>query len=354
MYTKQPKKLLIFNILDILRRYTDEDHRLSQKEIEGILETEYNMKAERKAIRRNLLNLIDFGYEIEYSESVRMVPNTKTGEMEKSYVLSDFYLVREFTDGELRLLIDSLLFSRHIPYSQCKELVEKLEGLSNIYFRSSVSHISRMPVDQADNRQLFLNIELLDQAIGKGKKVSFQYLAYGTDKKQYPKLRSDGSDRYVVSPYQMAAKEGKYYLICNFDKYDDVSNYRLDRIRDIHVLDEPAKPFSSLRWSNGQTLDLAEYMKRHVYMYSSGDRRVKLRIVKAMVSDIIDLFGKDVVFSDETEAHVNVSVYANEMSVEQFARNYAPDVIVLEPQDMRERMKTWLEKALAVYRGICL
>lgn len=191
----------------------------------------------------------------------------------------------------------------------------------------------------------------IGQAIGKGKKVSFQYLAYGTDKKQYPKLRSDGSDRYVVSPYQMAAKEGKYYLICNFDKYDDISNYRLDRIRDIHVLDEPAKPFGSLQWSNGQTLDLAEYMKKHVYMYSSGDRRVKLKIVKAMVSDIIDLFGKEVVFSDETETHVSVSAYANEMSVEQFAKSYAPDVIVLEPQDMRERMKTWLEKASAAYQG---
>ena len=31
MYVKQPKKLLILNILDILRKYTDEDHRLSQK-----------------------------------------------------------------------------------------------------------------------------------------------------------------------------------------------------------------------------------------------------------------------------------------------------------------------------------
>ena len=29
MYGKQPKKLLIMNILDILKRYTDEDHRLS-------------------------------------------------------------------------------------------------------------------------------------------------------------------------------------------------------------------------------------------------------------------------------------------------------------------------------------
>ncbi len=350
MYTRQPKKLLIMNILDILRRYTDEDHRLSQKEIERILETEYDMKAERKSIRRNLMNLIDFGYEIEYSESVRRVPNSKTGELEESYVLSDFYLVREFTDGELRLLIDSLLFSRHIPYGQCKELVEKLEGLSNNYFRSRIRHISCMPYDHTDNKQLFLTIELLDQAIGKGKKVSFQYLAYGTDKKLYPKLRLNGSDRYVVSPYQMAAREGKYYLICNFDKYDDISNYRLDRIRDLQIMDEPAKPFSSLRWANGQSLDLAEYMKKHIYMYSSGDRRIKLRIVRPMVSDIIDFFGKDVVFSDETDTYVNVTVYANEMSVEQFAKSYAPDVIVLEPRDMRERLKASLEQAAAGYQ----
>ena len=36
MYTKQPQKLLIINILDILKRYTDENHRLSQKEIVDI------------------------------------------------------------------------------------------------------------------------------------------------------------------------------------------------------------------------------------------------------------------------------------------------------------------------------
>ena len=61
MYVKQPKKLLILNILDILRKYTDEDHRLSQKEIADILKNEYDMKADRKAIRRNLLNLMDCG-----------------------------------------------------------------------------------------------------------------------------------------------------------------------------------------------------------------------------------------------------------------------------------------------------
>ena len=218
MYTEQSKKLLIFNILDILRKYTDEDHRLSQKEIEDRLRTEYNMKVERKAVRRNLLALQEFGYELEYKETKRMYLNPRTGEMEESSILSDFYLVRDFTDGELRLLIDGLLFSRHIPYSQCKELVEKLEGLSNTYFRSRTRHIATMQEGYTDNQQIFLNIEMLDEAIHKKRKVSFRYLSYGTDKKLHPRLRSDGSDRYLVNPYQMAAKDGKYYLICNLDK----------------------------------------------------------------------------------------------------------------------------------------
>ena len=41
MYAKPPKKLLIMNILDILRKYTDENHRLSQNDILEILEREY-------------------------------------------------------------------------------------------------------------------------------------------------------------------------------------------------------------------------------------------------------------------------------------------------------------------------
>ena len=74
MPVKQPKKLLILKILDILRKYSDEEHRLSQKDIAEILKTEYDMTADRKAIRRNILNLMDCGYNIEYSEPIRMAP----------------------------------------------------------------------------------------------------------------------------------------------------------------------------------------------------------------------------------------------------------------------------------------
>ena len=350
--------------LDILRKYTDEDHRLSQKEIAEILKNEYDMKADRKAIRRNLLNLMDCGYEIEYSETIRNVPvkDKKTGEvlrdkdtgepvMEENELWSDFYLKRQFTDGELRLLIDSLLFSRHIPYSQCKDLVEKLEDLSNIYFKSRVRYISTLPEDKTDNRQLFYNIEMLDEAISKNRKVSFRYVEYQTDKKLHEKRRPDGSIReYVITPYQMAAREGKYYLICNYDKYDDVSNYRLDRIRDIRILDEPGKPFSELKWSGNRKLDLAEYMKEHVYMYSSENVHVKFRIVKPMITDVIDMFGKEVVFSDEDETHVTVAVKTNERAMEQFAKNFAPDVEVLRPESLREKLKEELKRAVEVYR----
>lgn len=353
MYTAQPKKLLILNILDILKRYSDENHRLSQKEISDILKKKYNMTVDRKAIKRNLMDLIDFGYEIEYSESVRMVPNKLTGELEESYILSDFYLVRDFTDSELRLLIDSLLFSKHVPYSQCKDLVEKLESLTNIYFKSRVSHIARLPDEHGDNKQLFLNIELLDEAISKKRKVTFHYIEYGTDKKVHIKKCPDGSERiYKISPYQMAAKEGKYYLICNYDPYDDISNYRLERIRDIQILDEPIRPYESLCWANGQKLDLGEYMKEHIYMYSSSNAFVKIRINRAMISDVIDLFGKDVRFSEEDENSVCVSVRANEMSVEQFARSYAPDVLILEPKALAIKVQSSMERSVQKYKNI--
>lgn len=84
MYAKPSKKVLIINILDILRRYSDENHRLSQKDIANILKSEYNTEADRKAIRRNIINLIECGYNIEYSETIRMVTNSKTKNWRKA------------------------------------------------------------------------------------------------------------------------------------------------------------------------------------------------------------------------------------------------------------------------------
>ena len=344
-----PKKMLIINILDILKKYTDYDHRLSQKEIIDILKKEYDMVVDRKSIKRNITNLIDYGYDINYTETKRMYKNKK-GEDEESYILSDFYISREFSNSELRLLIDSLLFSQYIPYSQCKELVKKLEGLSNNYFHSKVKHISLLEDEKINNRQLFYNIDILDEAIEKGRQVKFKYCSYGIDKELHKRKNDDGEEReYIINPYQMVVKEGKYYLICNYDKYEYISNYRLDRISNIELLDTPIKPFEKLKGANGRHLNLKDYMREHVYMFSSNNTHARFRITKSLISDVIDLFGKDVRFENETDDTVEVVTYTNEMALHQFAKAYSPYAIVLEPKQLASAISADLEKAVQIY-----
>lgn len=349
MYTAQPKKMLIMNILDILKKYTDENHRLSQKEIADILKSEYDMTVDRKAVKRNLMNLIDFGYEIEYSESVRIVPNRSTGNLEESYILSDFYLVRDFTDSELRLLIDSLLFSKHIPYSQCRELIGKLESLSNRYFRSRVRYIRTMPDFSLHSQQLFYTIEVLDEAISKQRQISFTYNSYGTDKKLHPRRDSAGKIReYIVNPYQIAATNGRYYLICNYDKYDDVANYRLDRITNIKLLQTPAKPMDKVRGlENG--FNLPGHMAEHIYMFAGESGIVTFRAKKYLLNDIIDWFGGGVTFFDETDEDVSVRVRVNFAAMRRWALQYALHTKILSPEPLAEQVRNDIKEAAENY-----
>ncbi|MCF2554401.1 helix-turn-helix transcriptional regulator [Faecalicatena contorta] len=344
MYTKQPKKMLIMNILDILKKYTDENHRLSQKEIMDILEQEYDMKAERKAIKRNLLNLIDFGYDIEYSESIR---KNKNGEEETLY--TDWYLEREFSDAELRLLIDGLLFSKHIPYSQCKELIGKLEGLSNRYFKSRVKHIQTLPDNATENKQLFYTIEVLDKAITKGRQVSFHYNEYGTDKQMHPRRGSDGTVReYVINPYQMAAVNGRYYLICNSDKYDNVSNYRMDRIADIKMLDTPVKTMKLVKGlENG--LNLPKHMAEHIYMFTGESVPVVFEAKRYLLTELFDWFGKDMQFLEETENEVTIRVNVNLEAMRKWALQYAVHVKVVSPEKLVDIVKEDIKNAFMQY-----
>jgi predicted DNA-binding transcriptional regulator YafY len=234
-YTIPPKKMLIINIHDILRRYTDKKRRLSAKEIGDLLEREYSQKVDRKAIRRNLMNLLDFGYDINYTETTRV---RKNGEVETLY--SDWYFGREFTNGELRLLIDSLLCMKHIPHKQCMDLVGKLAKLSSAFFKPNTRQAQTAQDESSENMEFFYNIEVLDEAIARGKRVSFHYISdYGPDKK--PRLHLGADDAAVVfevSPCKMAVSDGGYYAVCSHEHSDDVSDYRIDLIKDISILEE--------------------------------------------------------------------------------------------------------------------
>ena len=92
MLGSRPKKMMNMYIYDILRRNTDAEHPMTQREIQKRLESEYDMTVDRKAVKANLEDLINDGsYNIEYSTKIRFTPNRSTGEIEKSEILTGFY-----------------------------------------------------------------------------------------------------------------------------------------------------------------------------------------------------------------------------------------------------------------------
>ncbi len=91
-------------------------------------------------------------------------------------------------------------------------------------------------------------------------------------------------------------------------------------------------------------------MGEHIYMFSSKTVRVKFQITKPMISDVIDMFGNDVRFTDETDSFVTVTANANEMSMLRFAKSFVPDVVVLEPKQLRDKVKNDPERSLKKYK----
>ena len=212
-----PKKFLVIELISILSEYTDKDHTLSSKKIFDIVIKRDRFEVDYKTIRRTLCELYEYNYPVCCCESVRNKSPEETID-----VCRDWYFDHSFDNSELKIIIDALMFSKYMSENIRDELIKKIEKLSSIYFKSNVSHIKKLNYKQFKNRQLFYSLEILDEAITEKKKVEFQYCEYGTDKKLHPRKRSDGSVRlYVANPYYIVPANQNYYLICNYEKFDD-------------------------------------------------------------------------------------------------------------------------------------
>ena len=176
----EPKKLALIRILQIFQQHSDYDHPLTQEDIAAFLEQEYGIIIERKAIGRNISLLKEAGYQIESGRN------------------GSYLDEREFEDSELHMLIDGVLNSKYITAKHSKDLIEKLCGLSNKYFRAHVKNVHSVnDWSKTDNQALFYNIERIDDAIEQGRQIRFDYNKYGVDKK----LHRTATHR--ASPYQL-------------------------------------------------------------------------------------------------------------------------------------------------------
>jgi len=349
MLQETGKKIIILYILQILRKYTDDSHTMTQQEIVDRLRSEYGIEVNRSTVKRNLFDLIEAGYDIQYTEVTRTQLNRKTGEKEDNTIYTDLYYEHDFTEAELHMIIDGLLFSRSVPYRQRKTLIDKLGKLSSSYFNQRMNHVHCMSSDSPQNPELFHTIEMLDEAITDGKQIRITYNYFGTDMKLHPTLNADGSvKRQTLNPYQMVASEGRYYLICNNDHYSTVSNYRIDRITDIELLETSVKPKNQVEGLE-DGLNLQDYVYQNLNMFSGRAEQVEFIIPKSAVSLIIDFFGKHVSFYEQEDGSVSCRLQVSLEAMKRWAVEHANMVRVTSPQSLVEEVRAELKKAMGLY-----
>ncbi|MBO7662752.1 MAG: WYL domain-containing transcriptional regulator [Clostridia bacterium] len=350
MPAESGKKIIILHILTILRKYTDINHPMTQQEIADKLLSDYGMVVNRATVKRNIADLMDAGYGIYPKDEInRTFVNKETGEAEVNTICTNFYYEHEFSESELHMLIDGLLFSRSVPYNQRKKLIKKLGELSSSHFSRRMRHVHSMNADSPANKALFYNIEILDEAITDGKQVEIVYGYYGTDLKLHARRNENGTvKKQLLNPYQLVASEGRYYLICNKDNYNNVANYRIDRIMEIRPLETPSKPRSQVAGLE-DGLKLEKYLYQHVNMFSGDPEKVEFIVPKSFVSVVIDFFGSYVSFFDTEDGFISCSIEVSLEAMRHWAGQFANVVRVVSPESLVEEIREDLRKANANY-----
>lgn len=151
-----------------------------------------------------------------------------------------------------------------------------------------------------------------------------------------------------MNPYQIAAANGRYYLICNYDKYDNMANYRLDKITDIHLLEAPVKPSKKVTGME-HGFDLPRHMAEHIYMFTGESESVVFSFHRGLLNEVVDWFGTGIEFLDETEETITAKVYVNRMAMQKWAMQYALYAKILSPQSLADAVRKDLEVALQQY-----
>ena len=327
MYATGNKKMLNMLILDVLRRYTDENHSLTQQEIIKLLDMNYGMVCDRRSVKSNVLSLKELGYEIDMKDGYRL-------------------LTREFDDAELRILIDSVLFSKSISTKQAKDLISKIQGLASNHFNAKVSHVSNLPeLHRTINKQAMYGLDTLNDAIAAKHQVSFIYNDVDTDMKLHPRRK----EPYIVNPYQIVACNGRLYLIGNYDKYDNVSHFRIDKMTEVVDLGTKVKPMKKVEGLE-HGLNLPKHMAEHIYMFSGPTVNVKLETTREIFSEITDWFGTDIKILEEDGDKLILRINCNENAMRYWALQYGVYVEVLEPKSLRDRLIKDMKDMLKRYK----
>lgn len=325
MPSSSNKKLSILYTLQVLRDYSDENHLLSQNDIGAKIRNLYGMICERKSIGTNIDSLIDFGYDIV---------KTNAG----SYLAN-----REFEPSEIKFLIDAVFSSKSINSKHSRELSKRLSEFLSIYQRKQYKYIYKTDeLNRTDSKELFYNIDIINDAIENNKQIQFDYIRSSFNN------NSSKKHPYVVNPYCLINNQGKYFLVCNYDYYDEIGNYKLERIHNIKILDTEIKPVKQVKgFENG--LDIAKYVNENIYMFTTNSVKATIQIHSEWATAYVEeWFGKNArLYKKDNKIYADIT--ANESSLIYWCLQYGEEIELVEPLTTREKIKDIVKQMFKRY-----
>lgn len=317
------QRLKILYLYRIFLECTDEEHSITMSEIISKLEL-YGITAARKALYEDIEALKLYGLDIVSSKGVN----------------AGYRVVsREFELPELKLLADAVSSSRFLTEKKSRELLEKLEKLTSVYEAKQIQRqVFIADRVKAINERIYLNVDAIHRAITEQKKISFKYFDYDISKK---KRYREGVR--TCSPYALTWSDERYYLVAHYEKYNNIANFRVDRMESVEILDEAAQPYP-------KDFKLSEYLKSTFSMFSGEAEEVRLRFEKSLVNSVIDRYGKNITMITDGDEHFTVRVQVKTEHPEPFfgwLLQFGTNAEIVEPLSLREKYKAHLQSVIS-------
>ena len=324
-------KIKLLRVLEILKE-TDEDHPITTNQIIEQLKL-YGICAERKAVQRDIAALIDYGYDIVLCE------DNKKGW---------FMASRLFEDWELKVLLDAAIEAYFFTAADSRKFTEKIASLGSKDCQRMLRQVTPIETDLRKGLPMTKNyIDTILKAIRHKKNVGFNYCTINDDLKE--EFTHNG-EPFKISPYALIWRRDHYYLVGRSKKYKSISYYRLDRMRCLKELDEPAVTAEEFFGPNAD-LQLKEYINDNLYNFGGDKIYLKLKVKSGRAEVLFDYFPReDVMLLSKDEDSITVGVDAvDSEGLYYWLLQYGENVIAIEPEQVVEMMKDKLKTIASEY-----
>ena len=326
LYEKNGNPLYILNVL---KKYSDEEHKLSAVEIQRKVKEIYNVDIDSRTIRRNI-NLLKF--KLEYDISTR----DENGQ--------GYYINRnpetDFEPGEVRAIIDTFSYANYIVPSISKTIIQKCKNMQNIYENRKLRDYKIYANDtKTDNMEVIKNIEDISEAIQNLNKIEFEYWKYTMDEK----IKKEIVSTPKVAPYALVYNKQEFYMIGIKEGQDHFYNYRLDRIKNLKQLKEK-------RTISKTSKEIKEYAESLVEMFGGEKEEIEVICKDVLLDTVFEDFGKEIDVKKINEKTFKVKIQANVRGFKFWAMRNMDAVEVLKPLSLRNEIKEIIEAAEKRYK----